>query len=193
MLPEQDMFIERLHRKYFRKLTLYAISALRGPTKAQDVVQDAFHEAVLHINDLMAHENPGGWLMKTVKNKIRDSERAHRRYICRFLSLDTDISAEQLPSNGLTLELSDSDDILPMETIEQTLTAEENQLLKRIILNKASHLEVAQELGITVYASQKRLERIRDKLGKAFPERRKSLNCLSFISLGNTAQGAANA
>ncbi len=173
MLPEQDMFIERLHRKYFRKLTLYAISALRGPTKAQDVVQDAFHEAVLHINDLMAHENPGGWLMKTVKNKIRDSERAHRRYICRFLSLDTDISAEQLPSNGLTLELSDSDDILPMETIEQTLTAEENQLLKRIILNKASHLEVAQELGITVYASQKRLERIRDKLGKAFPERKK--------------------
>ena len=60
-----------------------------------------------------------------------------------------------------------------METIEQTLTAEEYQLLKRIILNKASHLEVAQELGITVYASQKRLERIRDKLGKAFPERKK--------------------
>jgi RNA polymerase sigma factor (sigma-70 family) len=173
VLPEQDIFIERLHRKYFRKLTLYAISALRDPTKAQDVVQDAFHDALLHINDLMAHENPDGWLMETVKNKVWDSERAHRRYIRRFLSLDSDISEELLPSNGLMVELYESNDVIPMEKIEQTLTAEEYQLLKRLVLDKASHLEVAQEIGITVYTSQKRLERIRDKLGKTFPERRK--------------------
>lgn len=174
MLPEQDIFIERLHRKYFRKLTLYAASALRDPMKAQDVVQDAFHGAILHIDDLMAHENPGGWLMETVKNKVRDSERAHRRYIRRFLSLDSDIPAELIPASRLTVELCESDDILPMEKIEQTLTAEEYQLLKRLILDKASHLEAAQEFGITVYASQKRLERIRGKLGKTFPEQRKN-------------------
>ena len=92
MLPEQDMFIENLHRKCFKKLTIYAASKLRDSDRAQDVVQDAFHEALVHIDDIMTHENPGGWLMKTVKNKILESERAHRRYIHRFLSLDSDIS-----------------------------------------------------------------------------------------------------
>lgn len=76
MLPEQDDFIEGLHRKYFKKLTLYAVSALEDSDRAQDVVQDAFHEAVLQIDTLMTHENPGGWLMQTVKYKVRNSERS---------------------------------------------------------------------------------------------------------------------
>lgn len=176
MLPEQDEFIERLHRKYFRKLTLYAMSALRDSSKAQDIVQDAFHEALLHIDDLMSHENPGGWLMETVKYKIRDSERAHRRYIRRFLSLDTDIPAERALWSEPTAEFCEPDEVLPIEKIERALTREEYQLLKRLILDKASHLEVAKELGITVYASQKRLERIRGKLYKAFPEQKKKKN-----------------
>ena len=161
MLPEQDMFIENLHRKCFKKLTIYAASKLRDSDRAQDVVQDAFHEALVHIDDIMTHENPGGWLMKTVKNKILESERAHRRYIHRFLSLDSDISQELAPPGELVIELDEPDDIL---------APEEYQLLKRLILDKASHLEVARELGITVYASQKRLERIRDKLRREFPE-----------------------
>ena len=39
MLPEQDMFIENLHRKCFKKLTIYAASKLRDSDRAQDVVQ----------------------------------------------------------------------------------------------------------------------------------------------------------
>jgi len=41
------------------------------------------------------------------------------------------------------------------------------------VFDRASHLEVAQEFGISVYASQKRLERIREKLYTVFPERKK--------------------
>ena len=69
MLPEQDIFLETLHRTYFNKLTPYAESALRDTARAQDVVQDAFHDALLHIDRLMVRENPGGWLMKTVKKQ----------------------------------------------------------------------------------------------------------------------------
>ena len=57
--------------------------------------------------------------------------------------------------------------------IENVLTPEELHLLKRLVFDRASHLEVAQELGISVYASQKRLERVRAKLYVAFPERKK--------------------
>ena len=115
-----------------------------------------------------------------MKNKVRDSERAHRRYIRRFLSLDTEISAELVPANGLAVELDESDNVVLMEKIEQLLTPDEYRLLKRLILDKASHLETAQEFGITVYASQKRLERIREKLYKEYPERKRRKNINKF-------------
>lgn len=172
MLPEQDAFIEELFQEYFNKLKLYAISYLRDTNRAQDVVQDTFHTALLHIDELMVHDNPGGWLMNTVKNKIRESERSRRRYLHRFFSLDSDISSEIFPSNELVTELREPEDAFPMEKIRQALTEEEYRLLTRFVLDKASHLEVARELNISVYASQKRLERIRDKLYKIFPERK---------------------
>lgn len=171
MLAEQDSLIENLHRKYFKKLTIYALSALRDPNRAQDVVQDTFHEAIRHIEDLMVHENPGGWLMETVKYKVRESERSRRRYMHRFLSLDSDVPAEYVPAKDLGTELDEPDGTLLLEKVVQTLTQEEYRLLKRLVFDKASHLEVAQEFGITVYASQKRLERIRKKLHKVFWDR----------------------
>ncbi len=174
MLPEQDLFIEELHRKYFRKLTLYAMSVLRNRDRAQDIVQDTFHQALEDIEGLMVHENPGGWLMNTVKNKIRESERARRRYINRFVSLDSEISEELMPASELAAELNEPDEVLTLEKIEQALTSEEYNLLKRLVFDKASHLEVAKELGITVYASQKRLERIRKKLRKKFLDQHKT-------------------
>lgn len=173
MLPEQDSFIESLHRKYYKQLVIYTVSALRDPDRAQDVVQDTFHEALMQISDLLAHENPGGWLMNTLKNKIRENERAHRRYVRRFISLDFEVSEELSPPSELITELSEPEDVSPIEKVERALTPKEYQLWKRLMLDRASHLDVARELDITVYASQKRLQRIMDKLREVFPERKK--------------------
>lgn len=173
MLPEQDEWIEKLYRTYFKRLTQYAVSALGDLPRAQDVVQDAFHEALIHIDDLITHENPGGWLMVTVKYKIRESERVRRRELLRFLSFDTDIMSERIPGDEWMEEQALSDDLSVMERIVQALTPEEYHLLKRLVLDGASHPQVAQELHISVYASQKRLERIRAKLYQVFPERKK--------------------
>jgi hypothetical protein len=60
-----------------------------------------------------------------------------------------------------------------MKKIAQALSPEEFHHLKRFIFDKASHKEVADESGITIWASQKRLERIRKKLFDVFPERKK--------------------
>lgn len=173
VLPEQDIFVERLYRQYFKKLTLYSLATLKNPAQAQDTVQDTFHEAILHIEILMTHENPGGWLMQTLKNKIRESERSRRRYLRHFISLDSDISAELVPASEQIVEIHEPDENVSIEKVQQALTLEEFKFLTRFIFDKASHLEVAQEYGITVYASQKRLERIRKKLYEAFPERKR--------------------
>ena len=173
MGPTQDKFIEELYRKYFSKLTIYAIAKLKDKAKAEDVAQDVFHEAVLHVNDLMKHDNPGGWLMQTTKNKLHESEREHRRYIHRFLSLDSEVFLEIASLDSSIEKVGTSNEISPMKKIEQVLSEEELHLLKRLIIDRASHMEVAEELGITVWASQKRLERIRNKLLEFFPEQKK--------------------
>ena len=170
MLPDQDAFIEKLYYQNFKKLMIYAISVLTNKDRAQDAVQDTFHEAVKHIDVLMTHENPAGWLMITLKHKIQESERSRRRYLRRFISLDTDISENALPPSEMSFEIYESEDVL-LKRIEQALTPEEYRLLTMFVFENASHLQLAKEFGITVYASQKRLERIRKKLNQLFPER----------------------
>ena len=67
MRPEEDKFIERLYLDTFQLLWTYAMSKLNNPALAQEVVQDAFLEAIRNIEKLMSHENPRGWMKNTVR------------------------------------------------------------------------------------------------------------------------------
>lgn len=169
MGPKERELVEQLYRQYFKKLFLYADAQLNDPERARDVVQDTFHEAIRHADALGTHENPGGWLMRTLQNKLRESERARRRYLLRFLSLDSDFP----DGSGLLDAGPAPPGESPLEKIEKALSPEEYRLLKRLVFDRASHLQVAREFHITVYASEKRLERIRDKLSAVFPGRRR--------------------
>ena len=170
VISAEKEIIEQLYRLHYKKLFIYARAILKNPDQAEDVVQDTFHEAMRHAHELSTHENPGGWLMNTLKNKIRESERARLRFINHCLSLDTDISDDSTCPDKLIVE-----DSYPGETassilkkVEETLTPDEFYLLKRLVFDRIGHLKLAQELGITVYASEKRLERIRNKLQPIF-------------------------
>lgn len=59
-----------------------------------------------------------------------------------------------------------------MEKISQALTEDEFYILQKLVLEKAAHKQVAQELGITIWNSQQRLTRIRKKLYEVFPDRK---------------------
>lgn len=173
MLPEQDAFIEAIYFEYFKKLVIYARAFLKDQEKAQEIVQDVYHEAVLHIDVVMTHENPGGWLMKTLKNKLLEYERNRKKHLARFLSLDSEINHQVAsPDNAIaSIEAAEGKNVWSI--VQENLTAEEQYILKRIAFEGATHLQVAKERNISVYTSQKRLQRIREKLYKVFPERRK--------------------
>ena len=170
MLPEQDAFIEKLYRDFFTRLWIYAKAALGDPEQAQEVVQDTFHEAVRHIDTIMAHDNPKGWLMDTLKKKIMHARRSMNRYTLHFISLDSDIefsdpvfASEDPVSNNINDTLKE---------LRRVLSPEEWNLLRRITLEKQPYKKVAEELGITVWTCQKRIERIRKKLKKYFSNNR---------------------
>lgn len=174
MRPDQDRLIEQLYQKYFGMLTLYATASLKNQSCVQDVVQDTFHEAINHADVLMQHPNPAGWLKLTLKNKVKEEQRRMHKYALYFLSLEHDLFTEPGRDDPNLEQPFHSEPSLAsvIERIKNVLTEEEFTLLKRLTIDQAGHVEVAEEFGISVYASQKRLERIRKKLKKALSDQK---------------------
>ena len=169
MLQQQNELIDALYQAQYPQLFSYAERYLKDPTWAQDVVHDVFYEALQKADKLESHENPGGWLMLALQNKVTDNNRMHLRYIKRFLSLD-----EEGMEGAAVYEPDELADSLAeiMCKIRQALNEEEFHLLRWLVLEQRSHADVARELGVSVWTTQKRLERVRKKLYAVFPERR---------------------
>ena len=165
MTTQQSEFLERLYREYFPRLMIYVMASLPDKDKAQDIVQDTFHEAVRHIDNLFPHENPGGWLVLTAKFKLKEYHRAQRRMKQNCLSLDSGLPKDFISSREPPFE-SRVEFALLLQSLQGRLSKEERHLLKRLVFDEASHLEVAKELGITVWTCQKRYERLKKKLQK---------------------------
>lgn len=90
MSPEQETFLFELFKAHAEALVRYAASFLNDTDRAEEVVQEAFRVAVIHIDELMGHEAPEYWLKRTVKNKALKNEEARQRYLLRFFSLEDD-------------------------------------------------------------------------------------------------------
>lgn len=168
MLPDQNAFIEKIYNEFFTQLWIYAKAALSDPEQAQEVVQDTFHEAVRHIDVLMAHDNPKGWLMNTLKKKIMHARRSTNHYILHFISLDSDLEFTDPILSAEDFAPSNVQDTLT--EIQRALSEDEWDLLRKITLEKQPYKNVAEELAITVWACQKRIERIRKKLKQYFAD-----------------------
>ncbi len=160
MKPEQDILLEALYKEQYRNLFRYAVSELKHKGFAEEIVQDTFLEAIKKIDDLMKHPNQTGWLMETVKNKIKTYKRHQVRYLKLFLSLDSGVAREPAREDNRIKALEGID----LDGMRRYLNEEEIYQLKRVFFDRASHLEVSQELGISLWACQKRMERIKGKL-----------------------------
>lgn len=155
-------FLEELYRTYFESLRMYAVCTLKNADLSEEVVQDTFHEASRHLEELVQHPNPGGWLRVTLKYKIAHVQRDMSRYRKRIVSLDTgDVYGDQIPSvEGYFPQQTES----ILQTVREVLTEEEWALLRKIALENQPYKTVAEELGTTIWACQKRVQRIREKL-----------------------------
>lgn len=170
MKPTQDVFLSELFYKYFKQLFIYANTILQNPAEAQDIVQDTFHVAVDRIDILSEHENPGGWLFQTLKNKIRESERKKKQYLEHIIPLLPTIFENLEDPNSLEDEVLSRLDNPVADKLKEVLTPEELNLLYQFFLEGKSHKQLADEFGISIWNSQKRIERIRKKLFAVFPE-----------------------
>ena len=147
--------VEKLYKEMYPALHVYALRILGDDTLAEEAVQDAFCIACAKRDQFLSSPNPQGWIMLTLKHVMQNMLRAQAR-LQRQLPLDE--------GEGLPIEIPElvNVDLLFGDVSD----SEDFQLLKRIALEQCTIPELAQELGISVEACKKRVQRARKRLQK---------------------------
>lgn len=159
LTDNQRRAIEELYNEMFYPLSAYANSALSDRKLAEEAVQDTFRIACAKADVFLSSPNKKGWLLNTLKNVIHNLIRS-RAYLNSIVicSLDFD--------ENIIVGDEDSPDLDMMYS--DLIDNEDYKLLKKIVLDKYSILEAARELGISVEACKKRVQRAKKKLKKHF-------------------------
>lgn len=155
-MPDNDP-ITILYQEMYGRMVAYASSILGDQNLAEEAVQDTFCIFCTKADTTLQHENPQGWLMRTLQNVMRNMQR--RRAVMNRLIMKS-LQAEDL--DGLLVYDEEDVDLL----YEDLAARADFQLLKRVVLDHCTMLEAAQEYGITVEACKKRIQRIRTCLKK---------------------------
>lgn len=156
--------IDKLYKEnYNNMLSMVRKDALCG-SMAEDIVQDAFAEAVRKAEVLYTHENPGGWLMETAKYKAMS---VHRRVQKRKL----------METEEILLEIKRYEDdygLVELHMVmDQVLNEHEMMLLHMFYYGGYSVRELAKREGITEGNFKVRMLRIRNKVKQALKEKKR--------------------
>jgi len=163
--------IQKIFDRFAGRMIAYAQKRLYGIDElypnAADYVQDAFLRLNAKWDDPRTRENPEGWLMRVLSDRIADEVRrlkARRRILGASVAMDAfehnesyylGSRAENLPCGEL-FELCD--------VLERALSQEEYRLFCMRYLLGDSNGRIAQKLGIGKVAATQRLWRLQNKL-----------------------------
>lgn len=153
---DQNSLIEQLYREMYHQLFTYARSALNDSSFAEEAVQDTFRIACAKIEEIQGSLNPKGWLLNALKNVIRNMRRSQIQIAKLAMAAMMNATSAPQESPEDTVEVMYSD-LIPQE---------DYLLLKRVALERLTMLELSQELGISIEACKKRVQRAKNKMKK---------------------------
>lgn len=156
MEPDNRAMFESYYRKYYSRIVIHAYRFLQNWPMANEAAQETFLVAWRRFEVFRSSENQVGWLKVTAKNIALNMMTRALREQKLFISMC------EVPENAAAEagELPVSVELL----FQNMMTEDEIHLLKRIVLEKATYLELAKELGVSVWACQKRMQRLLKKL-----------------------------
>lgn len=153
-IPDEEQ-ITKLYQEMYGRMVAYASSVLGDRNLAEEVVQDTFCIFCTKAETTLQHENPQGWLMRTLQNVMRNMQR-HRATVNRLMMKAFRVK------NWEALLVYDQENV---DLLYGDLAARADfQLLKRVVLDGCTMLEAADEYGISVEACKKRIQRLRTHL-----------------------------
>ena len=151
--------IDRLYLQMYRMLFEYARSSLSNDALAEEAVQDTFIIACQKPEALCNSPNPAGWLVKTLKNVLSNTIRSQ--------NIAKQILTDYCAANNKDIAISE--DQLDLDVLYGNIAySEEFKLLKELVIDGKSYLELADERHISVDTCRKRVERAKRLLRKSF-------------------------
>lgn len=156
----EERYLEQIEALYFecyKKLETFAVCSLKNMSLAEEAVQETFRIACSKPESIAASPNPKGWLVNTLKYVISNIEK-RQMVASKIISdyLGDEIDKLPAPVEQINLELLYGD----------VADSEEFKMIKAIALDGKSMIELAEELGITVAACKKRVQRAKKNLQK---------------------------
>ena len=148
--------IETLYIEQYQTLLMYAMQVLQNEALAEEAVQETFRIACQRAEILQKSVNRQGWLFNTLKYVISNIKRMQsrsNRLLAEYFSHEEDDYGK---ADSINLDIL-YEDIAGMD---------EFYLIKQIALEQKPIRELAEELGISVDACKKRVERARKRLRK---------------------------
>ncbi len=142
--------IEKPYKEMYPVLHVYALRILVDDALAEETAQDAFCIACDKREQFLSSPNPQGWIMLTLKHVMQNMLRTQAK-LQRLLSLN---EGEEPPA--------EAGELMSVDLLFSNVAASEDfQLLKRIALDQCTMPELAHELGVSVEACKKRVQRAR--------------------------------
>ena len=146
----------------YDRLRAYALSQLDDGSLAEEAVQDTFRIASYKAKKLLSSPNPQGWLTITLKNVIANMKLMRARLSKVVVaSLDADKSMPYAVTDETDIDFIYGD----------LISSEDYGLLKRIVFEKQTMPEAASELGISIEACKKRVQRAKKNLREILKEK----------------------
>lgn len=166
---KQERFFEEFYREHFENLVTYAYGYTRDRYIAQDVVQDAFHILLRKekMQEFLESPNQIGWMKTVVKNVARNAVRARQRQ-AKWLVFVEEMDLNLVASGTRSKE----DEEAVLQRYAEFLSPQEIYLLKRLVLDRATYTELKDELGISMWACYKRVERMEQSIAAEVSKRR---------------------
>lgn len=158
---------EIIAKKYYKDIYSYCLSNLNcNEDDASEVTQKVFllfQEKCEGLED----GNIRGWLYRVAKNKIKEQFREVKKeelYVPLeedMLSMDEDEAYRTLDE---AFNLKDEEIEKYKDIVLKTLTKKEQELYRKIYIEKKKHKEIAEELNITENAVSVRAYRLNNKI-----------------------------
>jgi RNA polymerase sigma-70 factor (ECF subfamily) len=149
-----------LVRRHIRVAHAVARATVRNPADADDVVQEAFLEALVRLERCREPARFAGWLMTIVRNRGRNRRRYLRRREAEPLDEGSPVAAPDDPARGVAqAELRER----LLDGLSGLPEAQRQVVLLHDLEGRA-HAEVAESLGISEGLSRVLLHRARKYL-----------------------------
>ena len=155
MTAKQEKMIEQLYLEMYTLLLQYGRCSLGNESLAEEAIQETFQIACMKADELLNSHNPRGWLVNTLKNTIRNTKRVQENASRQlFAYIATHSNIVDFSEAKVSFEVM-------YEDLAQT---EEFKLIKEMVIDKKSCLEMAQSRGISLNTCKKRIERAKKYL-----------------------------